>query len=123
MKLSFSIFLIAFSLTTFNLSAQNSNNFDALMTTLQDNTSTLIVYSVQVGAFRVPNNPKKGHYDGVKDLFSHKYDDRLNRFFSGLFNSMDSAIHYCQELRDRGYQDAFVLGLDGGFDRILLEID
>ena len=75
------------------------------------------------GAFRVPNNPKKGHYDGVQNLFSNKYDDRFNRFFSGLFNSIDEAVIYRDELRDRGYTDAFMLGLDGGFDRILIELD
>ncbi len=123
MKFSFSILLMVFMLSLSNLSAQNSNGFDELMSTLKDKSSTLIIYSVQVGAFRVPNNPKKGHYDGVQNLFSNKYDDRFNRFFSGLFNGIDEAVVYRDELRDRGYTDAFVLGLDGGFDRILIELN
>lgn len=123
MKFSFSIVLIVFMLSTSSLSAQNSEGFDELMTTLQDNASTLIVYTVQVGAFKVPNNPKKGHFDGVQNLFSNKYDDNFNRFFSGLFNSIDEGVAYRDELRERGYTDAFLLGLDGGFDRILIELD
>lgn len=121
MKFRFSFLLLAFMLSFSNLSAQNSEGFDELMTTLQDKNSTLIVYSVQVGAFMT--NPRNGHFDGVKEMFSNTYDDGFTRFFSGLFNSIEEAVQYRNELRDRGYPDAFVLGLDGGFDRILIELD
>ena len=121
MKFSFSILLIVFMLSISNLSAQNSEGFDELMSTLQDNASTLIVYTVQVGAFQT--NPRKGHFDGIKELFSNNYDDGFTRFFTGLFNSIDAAVTYRDELRARGFTDAFMLGLDGGFDRILIELD
>ncbi len=121
MKFSFSILLMVFTLSISNLSAQNSKGFDDLMTTLQDKNSTLIVYTVQVGAFQT--NPRTGHFNGIKELFSNNYDDGFTRFFSKLFNSVDEAVTYRDELRDRGYTDAFVLGLDGGFDRILIELD
>ena len=117
------MFFLAVFLSFSYASGQNSNNFDELMDTLKDRSSTLIIYSVQVGAFKLKKNPKKGYYDGVENLFSKRYDDNFNRFFSGLFRSLGDAISYCDELRSRGYQDAFVLGLDGGFDRILIEID
>lgn len=123
MKVSFSILFLAVLLSFSSASSQNSNNFDELMDTLKDKSSTLIIYSVQVGAYKLKKNPKKGYYDGVGNLFSKRYDDNFNRFFSGLFRSIGDAITYCDELRSRGYQDAFVLGLDGGFDRILIEID
>jgi hypothetical protein len=123
MKFSFSMLFLAAFLSFSYASGQNSNNFDELMDTLKDRSSTLIIYSVQVGAFKLKKNPKKGYYDGVENLFSKRYDDNFNRFFSGLFRSIGDAISYCDELRSRGYQDAFVLGLDGGFDRILIEID
>lgn len=123
MKVSFSIVFL-FTLLSFSFTnAQTSENFEELMDTLKDQSSTLIVYSVQVGAYKLKKNPKKGYYDGVENLFSKRYDDRFNRFFSGLFKSIGDAITYCDELRAKGYQDAFVLGLDGGFDRILIEID
>ncbi len=123
MKVSFSILFLAVLLSFSPASSQNSNNFDELMDTLKDKSSTLIIYSVQVGAYKLKKNPRKGYYDGVENLFSKRYDDNFNRFFSGLFRSIGDAISYCDELRSRGYQDAFVLGLDGGFDRILIEID
>ncbi len=123
MKFSFSILLMVLMLSLSSLSAQNPDNFNELMVTLQDETSTLIVYSVQVGAFKVPNNPKEGHFNRVVKLFSHKYDDRFNRFFSGLFKSVNEAVEHCEMLRQLGYTDAFALGLDGGFDRILIELN
>ncbi len=123
MKIGFSIIFLATFLSFSSLEAQTSNNFQELMDTLKDKSSTLIIYSVQVGAFKLQKNPKKGYYDGVENLFSKRYDDNFNRFFSGLFKGIGDAITYCDELRARGYQDAFVLGLDGGFDRILIEID
>lgn len=123
MKFGFSILFLAIFLSIPNLNAQSSNDFGLLMETLKDESSTLIVYTVQVGAFKLAKNPKEGYYDGVENLFSKKYDDNFNRFFSGLFKSIGDAVTYCDELRVRGYQDAFVLGLDGGFDRILIEID
>jgi hypothetical protein len=123
MRISFSFLFLALLLSFSSLSAQTSDNFNELMDTLKDRSSTLIIYSVQVGAFKSPKNPKKGHYEGVEHLFSKKYDDKFNRFFSGLFKSIGEAITHCDELRAKGYQDSFVLGLDGGFDRILIEID
>jgi len=123
MKISLSVLVFTIFLACSSTFAQTSDNFEELMETLKDRSSTLIVYSVQVGAFRNPKNPKKGYFDNVENLFSKKYDDRFNRFFSGLFKSIGDAITYCDELRGRGFNDAFVLGLDGGFDRILIEIN
>ncbi len=123
MKFSISIIFLTAFLSFSSLNAQSSDNFQELMDTLKDKSSTLIIYSVQVGAFKLKKNPKKGYYDGVENLFSKRYDDNFNRFFSGLFKGIGDAITYCDELRARGFQDAFVLGLDGGFDRILIEID
>lgn len=121
MKFSISILLMVFTLSISNLSAQNSDRFEELMSTLKDKNSTLIVYTVQVGAYQL--SPINGHFAGIKELFSNNYDDGLTRYYSKLFNSIDEAVTYRDELRDRGYTDAFVLGLDGGFDRILIEID
>ena len=121
MKLNISILMIAFLLSFPNLNAQNSEGFEKLMTTLKDKNSTLIVYTVQIGAFIT--NPKTDYFVNVKELFSSDYDDGFTRFFSGLFNSVDEAVKYRDELRNMGYYDSFVLGLDGGFDRILIELD
>lgn len=101
-------------------SYSQSNNFESLITKLQDKDSYDILYTVQIGSFKT--TPIKGHYSGVKNLFSNYYEDRFTRFYSSLFTSLQEAINYRDEIRQR-YPDAFVLGLDGGFDRILIDVD
>lgn len=121
MKFLINFLVIVCMLSISNLSAQNSEGFEELMTTLKDKNSTLIVYTVQVGAFIT--TPRANHFNGVNELFSGSYDDGFTRFFSGLFNSVEEAVQYRDKLRNRGFKDSFVLGLDGGFDRILIELD
>jgi len=101
--------------------AQSQDNFESLIVTLQDKDSRQIIYTVQIGSFR--NNPRKGHFDNVENMFSHKYSDGLTRYFSKLFTDQNEAIAYRNLIRIERYPDAFLLGLDGGFDRILLEVD
>ncbi len=101
--------------------AQNQDNFESLITLLQDRDSQEIVYTVQLGAFR--NDPLKGHFENVENLFSQSYSDGLTRFFAKLFKSLPDAVAHRDKLRQDGFPDAFVLGLDGGFDRILIEVD
>ena len=107
--------------TSFGAIAQNQDNFESLISILQDKNSREIIYSVQLGAFKKQH--EEGHFDNVEQLFSHSYDDGFTRFFSKLFRSLDDAVAYRNSIRLKGYADAFVLGLDGGFDRILLEVD
>lgn len=101
--------------------AQNTDNFEHLITTLQDKNSKDIIYTVQLGAFMLEH--KKGHFKDVEDLFSQTYSDGMTRFFSRLFTSLTDAVTHRDNMRLKGYPDAFVLGLDGGFDRILIELD
>jgi len=116
------ITLIVFlSFFSFESVAQNRNNFESLIATLQDKDSKEIVYTVQLGTFS--KEPRQGHFDIVENLFSHTYRDGMTRFFSKLFPSLKDAITHRDNMRRFGYPDAFVLGLDGGFDRILIEVD
>jgi hypothetical protein len=113
--------IVIICMTSFGSIAQNQDDFESLISLLQDKDSKEIIYSVQLGAFEKQH--KEGHFDSVEHLFSHSYDDRLTRFFSKLFRSLNDAVAYRNSIRLKGYTDAFVLGLDGGFDRILLEVD
>lgn len=112
------IITVCFFLT--NSLYSQTGMFETLMETLKDKNSYDIIYSVQIGAFK--KDHAKGHYDGVEQLFSNSYEDGFTRFFSKLFKSLDEAIAYRDQIRSK-YPDAFVLGLDGGFDRILIEVD
>jgi len=106
---------------SFESIAQTQDRFESLISILQDKNSREIIYSVQLGAFKKQH--KEGHFDTVEHLFSHSYDDGLTRFFSILFKSLNDAIAYRDSIRLEGFTDAFVLGLDGGFDRVLIEVD
>ncbi len=112
------VFLYFFS---FESVAQNKDNFEHLISKLQDKDSQELVYTVQLGAFN--KSPKEGHFNTVENLFSHTYRDGMTRFFTKLFTSVESAIAHRNNMRLVGYPDAFVLAMDGGFDRILIEVD
>ena len=119
-KLATTLIVLLCSLS-FESIAQNKDNFESLIITLQDKDSQEIIYTVQLGAFK--KDPKEGHFDRVENLFSQSYNDGMTRFFTKLFKSVGDAVTYRDRMRKEGYPDAFVLGLDGGFDRILIEVD
>lgn len=101
--------------------AQGQDDFESLITILQDKSSQEIIYTVQLGAFKKQH--RSGHFDKVQNLFSQSYEDNFTRFYSKLFRSVSDAVAYRDAIRSQGHPDAFVLGLDGGFDRILIEVD
>jgi hypothetical protein len=46
-------------------------------------------------------------------LFNQRYDDGFNRFYSGVFESYEEALSHLDQMKKEGYNDAFVLGLQG----------
>lgn len=69
------------------------------------------VYTVQVGAFKGKIQTDK--YSELKTLFNHRYDDGLNRYYSGTFESAEAARAHLKEMRAKGFTDAFVVKLEG----------
>jgi outer membrane protein OmpA-like peptidoglycan-associated protein len=69
------------------------------------------VYTVQVGAFKGKIQTDK--YSALKTLFNHRYDDGLNRYYSGTFESAEAARAHLKEMRAKGFTDAFVVKLEG----------
>ena len=69
------------------------------------------VFTVQIGAFK--EKVKIVQYDDVNGLFSHRYKDGFNRYFSGIFSNYSEALVYKKTLIKSGYYDAFVVGLQG----------
>jgi len=69
------------------------------------------VYTVQVGAFKGKIQTDK--YSKLKTLFNHRYDDGLNRYYSGTFESAEAARAHLKEMRAQGFTDAFVVKLEG----------
>ena len=69
------------------------------------------VYTVQIGAFKGQVQTDK--YSKLTDLFNHRYDDGLNRYYSGIFETSIEARNHMKRMRKNGYVGAFVVGLKG----------
>ncbi len=76
-----------------------------------DFSSTKVIYTVQIGAF--VEKVKTGTYDESSGLFNYRYDDGYNRFYSGVFSTIEEANAHMMQMKNDGYQDSFVLGLEG----------
>lgn len=69
------------------------------------------VYTVQIGAFK--GKVQSNKYSKLTDLFNHRYDDGLNRYYSGIFETSTEARNHMKLMRKNGYVGAFVVGLKG----------
>ena len=64
------------------------------------------IYRIQIGAFEeiLP----KEIFKGVNDVVFFKGGDNIYRYNSGAFDNYNQAIIYLKEMRDRGFEDAFI---------------
>ncbi|MGB5323761.1 OmpA family protein, partial [Lutimonas sp.] len=69
------------------------------------------VYTVQIGAFKGKVQTDK--YSKLTDLFNYRYNDGLNRYYAGIFETSSEARSYMHKMRKQGFKDAFVVGLKG----------
>ncbi len=69
------------------------------------------VYTVQIGAFKGKIQTDK--YSKLTDLFNYRYNDGLNRYYAGIFETPSEARSYMNKMRKQGFKDAFVVGLKG----------
>ncbi|MEN8126068.1 MAG: OmpA family protein, partial [Bacteroidota bacterium] len=76
-----------------------------------DFDNNTVVYTVQIGAYR--KNVQSNKYDKLTNLFNHRYNDGLNRYFAGKFKTSDEARSYAKLLKKRGFEGAFLVGLKG----------
>ena len=65
-----------------------------------------LIYRIQIGAFEeiLP----KEIFKGVNDVVFFKGDDNIYRYNSGAFNNYQQATSYLKQMRDRGFEDAFI---------------
>lgn len=76
-----------------------------------DFTSEKVIYTVQIGAFKENKNTRV--FGDSSYSFNHQYKDGYNRFYSGVFESVEEANTHLEKIRQLGYKDAFILGLKG----------
>ncbi len=84
---------------------------DSVPGSYYDFNSDKKVYTVQIGAFL--RNGQTDKYLNLTSLFNHQYDDGFNRYYSGIFESYSEAKNYLKLMKKDGYDDAFVVGLNG----------
>lgn len=76
-----------------------------------DFSSNRELYTVQIGAFKGKVQTDK--YSMLTDLFNYRYNDGLNRYYAGMFETSSEARSYMNKMRKQGFKDAFVVGLKG----------
>ena len=86
-------------------------NEDSASSFPYDFNSSNQVYTVQIGAFQ--GNVKTEKYKLLSNSFNHRYDDGFNRYYSGLFKTYLEAQDYTKQMKKKGFNDAFVVGLKG----------
>lgn len=69
------------------------------------------IYTVQIGAFK--GSVQTNKFSKLTNLFNHQYNDGLNRYFAGIFETSTEARNYMKLLRKKGFEGAFVIGLKG----------
>ena len=69
------------------------------------------LYTVQIGAFKGKVQTNK--YSKLTDLFNYRYNDGLNRYYAGIFETSSEARSHMNKMRKQGFKDAFVVGLKG----------
>ena len=98
---------------------EEDNNIDSLLVTKKEDVvktevdfSNSTVYRVQIGAFNV--NLSEKIFQGVDNVVSFKGNDGLVRYMTGSFDNYSDAINYRNQMRSRGFEDAFVVTFKDG---------
>ena len=98
---------------------EEDSNIDSLIVTKKEDIvktevdfSNSTVYRVQIGAFNV--NLSEKIFQGVDNVVSFKGNDGLVRYMTGSFDNYSDAINYRNQMRSRGFEDAFVVTFKDG---------
>ena len=98
---------------------EEDNKIDSSLVTKKEddvkadiNYSNSTIYRVQIGAFNV--NLSEKIFQGVDNVVSFKGNDGLVRYMTGSFDNYSDAINYRNQMRSRGFEDAFVVTFKDG---------
>jgi len=97
--------------TMLELNTDKENNID------QKVNST--IYRIQIGAFKVELSEEI--FKGIDNVMSFNGKDGYIRYMAGAFSNYQNAIDYMNEMRARGFEDAFIVTYKNG-ERVGLEI-
>ena len=101
-----------------SLVEKNNANSDEVIK-IKDANSSGTVFRVQIGAFKVVLNDEV--FSGVKNVISFKGNDGLTRYMTGSFTDYKDAVLYSQEMKARGFEDAFIVTYKDG-EKVALNV-
>jgi len=97
---------------------KNNTNTNELVK-INDANRSGTVFRVQIGAYKVVLNDEV--FNGVKNVISFKGNDGLTRYMTGSFTDYKDAVLYSQEMKARGFEDAFIVTFKDG-EKVALNI-
>ena len=83
---------------------------DTLPTTLN---LSRVFFTVQVGAVANSSKADAMKFEKIEGIRPVIGDDGLTRFYSGVFNSADSARKSQEQLKTKGFKDSFIVAFSG----------
>ena len=86
---------------------------------IKSNRVNSTVYRIQIGAFK--NKLSEEVFEGLDNIMLFNGKDGYVRYMAGAFSNYENAINYMNEMRVRGFEDAFVVTYKNG-ERIGLEV-
>ncbi len=89
-------------------------NYKDLVKMYGDVKAKGLVFKVQVGAYRKPENAKLGNLKVLGKLEQKKYDDELTRFTIGNYQTLKQADKMLDKVLAKGTTDAFVTAFMDG---------
>ncbi len=85
---------------------KKQNNFKEPLENKPKLVDDKLVYRIQIGAFK--EILSKEIFKGVSNVVFFKGEDNIYRYNSGSFNNYQQAVSYLNEMRNRGFEDAFI---------------
>lgn len=72
-----------------------------------------VFYTIQVGAIANASSKEESRFNSVPKVRKLIGDDGMTRFYSGIFEDMDQARKSLDELKLKGFKDAFICAFSG----------
>ena len=114
-----SLQIIDKDIDTSSLEPKNITNSDLDENNNNESILSSTVFRVQIGAYKIVLNEEV--FNGVKNVISFKGNDGLIRYMTGSFTEYKAAVLYSQEMKARGFEDAFIVTYNDG-EKVALNV-
>ncbi len=97
-----------------------AENYTELVKLFGDVKTEGLIFKVQIGAYRFPDNFRYAKLNPPGKVSRNNYDDGITRFTIGSFNTLNDADKMLKKCIPHGFSDAFVTAFYNG-KRFLLK--